>query len=630
MGQNEINPNLKSVPEINSNCFKFISKIGKGSYGKVWKVVTLKTRKTLAIKEMSKAAILDYSMSKEVFTEKEIMSNLYHPFIINMYACFQDKDNLYMVLDYSPYKDLRGQFKHLNKIEEDTIKFMASCIILALNYVHSNKIIHKDLKPENLLFDDKGYIRLSDFGISKYKKSHYKGVTGTFGYFAPENFNKEWTLGYESDYFSLGVVLFELATGKRPYNATSKQLLEIEFQTNKPKKEMMSKYGYSDEFIDFVFRLLDVEPTKRLGYNGFSDVVNHPWFKEFDWRHMHYKTIRSPLFSLLELNSAEKNQKSLMIKHDLNESESGCGSSTQTNNSTNRSNNTNEKDVFADYSFTHYINPNDIIFFNNSNLNYYHNFNTSKYQKPSSRIVINADNNKHSSSSHSSSKVLCSKKNVNESFNSNSNSNAHSRSKQKVNFSTQTKSFFKNSSRNSLLGDSSTTNAQTPIKVHPKLKGKNFLAKESDNESDNDSKSHHSHVKKISEIPHDFRRGNYTHKNSEKIIAKELLFYKTIGKHLFNKDNSSCEQSEIRDEKLKKTECNSPSFKHQKKKSFTSTKRLKGNDSFRNKLTPNKKDLVDNNSNVSIRNKIPGLLKLTKEKASILKSFTISPDKKSK
>ena len=93
-----------------------------------------------------------------------------------MYTCFQDNENIYMIFDYSPYKDLRSQYKKFDLLPEEDIKFAAECIILALNYIHTNKIIHRDIKPENLLFDDKGYLRLTDFGISKYINSNTNGI----------------------------------------------------------------------------------------------------------------------------------------------------------------------------------------------------------------------------------------------------------------------------------------------------------------------------------------------------------------------------------------------------------------------------------------------------------------------
>ena len=356
--------------------------------------------------------------------EKEIMSKLYHPFIINMYACFQDKDNLYMVLDYSPYKDLRDQYKHLGKVPESDIKFFAGCILLALNCIHSNKVIHKDLKPENLLFDDKAYIRVTDFGISKFINSPFKGICGTQGYYAPENLSSNTRLGYENDYFSLGVILYELAIGRMPSSEHSRKFLEIQSEDSSPSKEDFIQQGYSSYFSDFVFQLLEEDPSKRLGHKGFEEIQSHKWFFEFDWRHLHYKTIRSPFLSNLELNSAEK-RGSLKAKSGLKTSESGGGNSTQSNSTYN-----SDKDLFADYYFVHYIKPGEIVYYG-------------KVDKPmiplpfkkTTKIVINAEN--------------CQR--MKDDSDKRNNEHIIAQAKPKVNFNcTQVKFYFKTKSTKSL------------------------------------------------------------------------------------------------------------------------------------------------------------------------------------
>jgi serum/glucocorticoid-regulated kinase 2 len=96
-----------------------------------------------------------------------------------------------MILDYSPYKDLRYQLRNFSKFKETDIQFIACCILSGLNYIHSQNVIHRDLKPENLLFDEKGYIRITDFGISNYIDNVDRDICGTIGYYAPENLDKK-------------------------------------------------------------------------------------------------------------------------------------------------------------------------------------------------------------------------------------------------------------------------------------------------------------------------------------------------------------------------------------------------------------------------------------------------------
>ena len=123
-----------------------------------------------------------------------------------MHFSFQDNDFLYIAMDLLTGGDLRYQiFKQKIFFEEQT-KFIISCIIISLEYIHTNNILHRDLKPENLVFDSKGYLKLTDFGIAKvYRKENNKDTSGTPGYMAPEVMNgQNHTIAV--DYFALGVI----------------------------------------------------------------------------------------------------------------------------------------------------------------------------------------------------------------------------------------------------------------------------------------------------------------------------------------------------------------------------------------------------------------------------------------
>ena len=157
-----------SEDNITKSSFEFIGIIGRGGFGKVWKVLYKKTKKIFAMKKMSKCKIIDKRSEKSIKAERDLLSIMNHPFIINMHFSFQDTDYLYIAMDLLTGGDLRYQiFKHKIFYEEQT-KFFISCIILSLEYIHTNNILHRDLKPENLVLDSQGYLKLTDFGISKF------------------------------------------------------------------------------------------------------------------------------------------------------------------------------------------------------------------------------------------------------------------------------------------------------------------------------------------------------------------------------------------------------------------------------------------------------------------------------
>jgi serine/threonine protein kinase len=183
----------------------------------VWKVFHKKYKRVYALKEMSKAKVIDKKSERSIRYEKELLSRINHPFIVNMNYAFQDTNNLYLVMDFLSGGDLRYHvFKHKRFTEEQT-KFFVACVLLGLDYLHSNNIIHRDIKPENLVLDDRGYVRITDFGIAKvYQKENSQETSGTPGYMAPEvMYAKNHTIAV--DYFALGVLTYEFMCGVVEY-----------------------------------------------------------------------------------------------------------------------------------------------------------------------------------------------------------------------------------------------------------------------------------------------------------------------------------------------------------------------------------------------------------------------------
>lgn len=161
-----VNPN--SVTEIvGKNMFNLHYVIGKGGFGKVWKVDSKKSKKIYAMKEMFKTKIIEKKSIDSVMNERSLLAKLKHPFIVNMTYAFQDKENLYLIMDFLNGGDLRYHIGLRRRFSENEAKFFIACIILGLNYLHSNNILHRDIKPENLVMESNGYIRITDLGVSK-------------------------------------------------------------------------------------------------------------------------------------------------------------------------------------------------------------------------------------------------------------------------------------------------------------------------------------------------------------------------------------------------------------------------------------------------------------------------------
>ena len=256
------------------------------------------------MKIMSKTKIVKKNSVKNINNEKKFLSLLHHPFLVNMICSFQDNDNLYLVMELLLGGDMRY---HINKKsiynkkkDENQLKFIAGCTSIGLNYIHENKIIHKDIKPENLVYDSNGYIHITDFGISKiYHPENGKENSGTPGYMAPEVlFNKDHD--YSVDYFSLGVILYELLMGKRPYHGHNKKELRKDIVTRQARineENIPDNFVRSKNFFDcinFINGLLERKKEKRLGYNGFQEIKEHSWLANFEWDDLINKTMQPP------------------------------------------------------------------------------------------------------------------------------------------------------------------------------------------------------------------------------------------------------------------------------------------------------------------------------------------------
>ena len=144
----ESNNNIKEE-KLTKSSFKFLSIIGRGGFGKVWKVYSKKYKTIYAMKEMSKTKIIDKRSEKSVKAERDLLEMMHHPFIINMHFSFQDNDHLYIAMDLLTGGDLRYQICKKKKFSEQETKFFIACIILSIEYIHTNNIIHRDLKREN-------------------------------------------------------------------------------------------------------------------------------------------------------------------------------------------------------------------------------------------------------------------------------------------------------------------------------------------------------------------------------------------------------------------------------------------------------------------------------------------------
>ena len=265
------------------------------------------------MKTFSKSRLIDKKCVKSIIKERNLMSKINHPFIVNMHFSFQDNHYLYMILDLMKGGDLRYYIKLSEKSKriftEKEVNFLVANLILALEYIHKNNIIHCDLKPENILVNKNGYFYLTDFSIATNKTEKENNINkanannnnntnnylaGSLGYMPPEIMFEE-NLNFCADYFSLGVICYELLMGQIPYQSKSLEGMKKLIMANQVQiKKFNIPEGWSETFADFINKLIQRKQTKRLGYNNIDEIKNHPWLENTNWKEIYLHKMKSP------------------------------------------------------------------------------------------------------------------------------------------------------------------------------------------------------------------------------------------------------------------------------------------------------------------------------------------------
>lgn len=275
------------------NDFELLKVVGKGSFGKVMQVKKKDTGKVYAMKVLKKAHLVARKQVAHTQTERKVLENIDHPFIVSLRFAFQTEDKLYMILDYFTGGELFFHLKNTGRFPEARAKFYAAEIVLALEELHRHAIIYRDLKPENVLLDEQGNIILTDFGLSKESISGDQlthTFCGTPEYLAPEVIHGAG-YGKAVDWWSLGTLLYEMLTGLPPfYN----QNLHVMYEKIIRAKLTFPDY-LSPDAKSLLAGLLERDPKLRLGsHNDAEDIKSHPFFKDIDWGKLLGKEISPP------------------------------------------------------------------------------------------------------------------------------------------------------------------------------------------------------------------------------------------------------------------------------------------------------------------------------------------------
>lgn len=216
------------IPEqdkLGPSDFSITSVIGKGSFGKVYLVENLGQQ--YAMKVLDKDKIFERDLIKYVMSEKNVLCQINHPFIVRLHHSFQNGTNLFLIMDYCSGGDLSFHLKREKSFQEPKARAYLAEIVLALEELHSHDIIYRDLKPDNIVLDGNGHVMLTDFGLSKQgikNHRHTYSFCGSVAYLPPEILNKQGH-GKAVDWYLAGTLLYEMLVGYPPYYAKSKDAI---------------------------------------------------------------------------------------------------------------------------------------------------------------------------------------------------------------------------------------------------------------------------------------------------------------------------------------------------------------------------------------------------------------------
>jgi len=315
--------------KMSQSAFESIKIIGRGAFGEVRLVRMKATSDLFAMKKLKKSEMIKKEQVAHVRAERDVLADSNYayqknPWVVQLYYSFQDSNYLYLIMEYVPGGDMMTMLIKYDTFDEDQTRFYMAETILALESIHQLDYIHRDIKPDNLLLDQKGHIKLSDFGLctgletsrlsQMYKllegqtsELHQKDLesigkkeqidqwkkkrkvlafstVGTPDYIAPEVFMQK---GYskECDWWSVGVIMFEMLVGYPPFCSETPQETYRKIMNYTETFKFPEEVALSNEAMDLIEGLL-CDHTQRLGRNGIQDFISHPFFKGVDWKHI--------------------------------------------------------------------------------------------------------------------------------------------------------------------------------------------------------------------------------------------------------------------------------------------------------------------------------------------------------
>jgi len=303
--------------------FRLIRVLGQGGFGQVLEVVKRDCGKHYAMKVMHKEMMrrcLGSSWRKKIHLEKDLMACLNHPFLVNLSYAFQNTEFLVLVMDLVPAGDLSEFVLTKKRLTSEQVRFVMMEVICVVGYCHHQNVLYRDMKPENLLIDEAGHVRMIDMGLAARitkKQPKRRSRVGTDCYMAPEvrwAKDRREPYGISCDWYTIGVLMYEFSAGTVPYAHP-----EEEVPAYRP-------HDFKDADAEHMVRaLLNQDHSQRLGCGaaGLSEILDHPYWKGVEWDLVPLKKFESPCIKLKAPPKRKKDKENLAVQiaNDISEAE---------------------------------------------------------------------------------------------------------------------------------------------------------------------------------------------------------------------------------------------------------------------------------------------------------------------
>nr|XP_032648232.1 rho-associated protein kinase 2 isoform X4 [Chelonoidis abingdonii] len=286
--------------QMKAEDYDVVKVIGRGAFGEVQLVRHKTSQKAYAMKLLSKFEMIKRSDSAFFWEERDIMAFANSPWVVQLFCAFQDDRYLYMVMEYMPGGDLVNLMSNYD-VPEKWAKFYTAEVVLALDAIHSMGLIHRDVKPDNMLLDKHGHLKLADFGTCM--KMDETGMVrcdtavGTPDYISPEVLKSQGgdgCYGRECDWWSVGVFLFEMLVGDTPFYADSLVGTYSKIMDHKNSLSFPDDVEISKHAKNLICGFL-TDREVRLGRSGVEEIKQHPFFKSDQWNWDNIRETAAPV-----------------------------------------------------------------------------------------------------------------------------------------------------------------------------------------------------------------------------------------------------------------------------------------------------------------------------------------------